>query len=630
MLVLKKILKESGSKHIAMGPGRHYKNDRVPDNALLPWRPEKNGQLKWKILKWTGIATIWGFVAIALFILFIFLRMPSLDQLLNETRMPSATFVDRDGYEIRALNRLVGAQVSTKNVPPYVWQSIVAIEDRRFFDHGALDLSGIARSVLKNMHAGRVVQGGSSLTQQLAKNVFLSSSKTVTRKVQEMILSFWLESRFSKDQILNLYMNRISLVKGMRGLDAAARDLYAVPAADLTLAQSAQLAAMLKAPTTYNPIRNPEKSLGRTKIVLRAMYDQKYITLDQMNNAIADAAKPIPVRNDENIFRYFTDYVWDDVLSRLGDQPDSDLIIYTTLDSRQQQKTAGVVRSNVLKNNDKSVGQGAAVIMDKSGAILTMVGGIDYQASQFNRVSQAPRQPGSAFKPVVYLVALEHGMTPETYVNDSHITVGKYSPKNYNDKYYGDIPLKTAFAKSVNSVPIKLTREYGISSVLSMASRLGVGTTLKREFSTVLGASEMTLLDLTTMYAVIANDGHSVIPYAVTSIVTDSGETLYERIPSESLQILQQNTVSEIQELLAETVAVGGTGHRAYVDGITRGGKTGTSSENRDAWFIGYTDNLIMGIWVGNDNFTPMSNKITGGVTPAEIFHDTMLPNNSN
>ena len=258
--------------------------------------------------------------------------------------------------------------------------------------------------------------------------------------------------------------------------------------------------------------------------------------------------------------------------------------------------------------------------METDGAIRAMSGGIDYQASQFNRAT-APRQPGSSFKPVVYLVALENGLTPDSYVNDSPFAIGDYNPKNYNEKYYGDITLATAFAKSVNSVPLKLTEMYGIENILSMAGRLGVGTRLRREYSTVLGASEMTLVDLTNIYAVIWNNGNSVRPYSITKIVDASGNILYERNPSEPIIILQPQTIEHMTKMLGDVVAPGGTGGRARADGVL-GGKTGTSNGNRDAWFVGATDDLVIGVWMGNDDFTPMDSKITGGTIPAEIFRE--------
>lgn len=550
---------------------------------------------------------------VGLYVLFVFLQMPSLDSVLHETREPAIVFMDKNGREIRADSRIMGAAVSVDNLPPHVWQAIVAIEDKRFFKHGAISYRGTLRAVFINLFNGKFAAGGSTITQQTVKNIFLSSDKKVSRKIQELILSMWLENRFNKNQILDLYMNRISLVGGMRGIDAAATNLFGHGARELTLAESAQIAAMLKAPTIYSPLKNPERNMKRAKIVLNEMARQGYIT-----NAEADMAmknlKPATQSADKNMFRYWTDFVKDEVESRLG-EINQDLYVYTTLDSNLQKRVAASLAKNIGEY------QGAMVAVSRDGAILAMVGGDNYQVSQFNRVL-APRQPGSAFKPVVYLVALENGMTPESYVNDSPFAIGDYNPKNYDELYYGGITLATAFAKSVNSVPLKLTKEYGIDSVLNMAARLGVGANLKREYSTVLGASEMNLLDLTTIYSVIWNDGKSVHPYSITKITDAGGNTIYTRNPSEEITILQPETVGYMKDLLY-TVVTQGTGKRAYTPNVL-GGKTGTSNDNRDAWFVGSTPDYIMGVWVGYDDNSPMSSKITGGTLPATIFHDTV------
>lgn len=552
-----------------------------------------------------------GVASVAIYLTIIFLQMPSLDAILHETRPAAVIFLDKDGNEIRSAGRIMGTPVSVETLPPHVWQAIVAIEDKRFFEHGPIDMRGITRAMLSNAIHGRLAAGGSSITQQTAKNIFLSREKKISRKAQELILSYWLENRFDKNQVLDLYMNRVSLVGGMRGIDAASRVMFQTPANKMTIAQSAQIAAMLKAPTSYSPLKNPERNIKRARVVLQEMVRQGYITLNQARAAARELAPATPAP-DTNIYRYWTDFVLDEVHSRIG-VLDSDLLVYTTLDMKLQECVAAVLPAHTDKY------QGAVVAMTPSGAVRAMVGGTDYQTSQFNRATTM-RQPGSSFKPVVYLVALEHGMTPDSYVNDSPFAIGDYNPKNYNERYYGDITLATAFAKSVNSVPLKLTETYGIDSVLDMAGRLGVGTKLRREYSTVLGASEMSLVDLTTIYAVIWNDGASVRPYSITKITDPRGNVLYARNPSDALQVLQLQTVEYMTDLLADVV-VRGTGRRANATGVL-GGKTGTSNNNRDAWFVGAVRDLVIGVWVGNDDFTPMSSKITGGTVPAEIFHD--------
>ena len=575
---------------------------------------KKSVSFKWRMFVWIFNLLLVAIVGVAMYVAVIYFQMPSLDAILNETRAPAIVFLDRNGAEIRTSNKIMGTPVSVETLPPHVWQAIVAIEDKRFFNHGPFDGRSIFRAIISNMIHGRFAVGGSSITQQTAKNIFLSREKKISRKVQELILSYWLENRFNKNQILDLYMNRVSLVGGMRGLDAAARILFQKSASELSVAQAAQMAAMLKAPTTYSPYRHPNKNFERARIVLTEMVRQGYIDI---NTARAAASEFTPAygASDTNLYRYWTDFVTDELKSRIGIM-ESDVYVYTTLDTKLQNKITKIMPEHI------GVYQGAAVALNRDGAIRAMVGGTDYQTSQFNRAT-ARRQPGSAFKPVVYLVALENGMSPDSFVNDSPFSIGDYNPKNYNEKYYGDIKLATAFAKSVNSVPLKLTAQYGLDSVLAMAGRLGVGNKLRREYSTVLGASEMNLLDLTTIYAVIWNDGDSVRPYSITRVVNAQGDVLYARDPSDSIQILSPDTVKFMQELLSDVIKPGGTGHRAAAQNVI-GGKTGTSNENRDAWFVGATDKFILGIWVGNDDFTPMSSKTTGGTIPAQIFHDVV------
>ena len=578
------------------------------DNKKEKTRPS----WRWRLLVYLFNLGLICAVGIAGYVAVIYLQMPSLDAILHETRPAAVMFLDEKGNEIRASGRIMGAPVSVETLPPHVWQAIVAIEDKRFFKHGPIDMRGTMRALVVNLFRGHFAAGGSSITQQTAKNIFLSRQKKISRKVQELILSHWLENRFNKNQVLDLYMNRVSLVGGMRGIDAASHVMFQVPATKMSLAQAAQIAAMLKAPTTYSPLKNPQKNIARAKVILTEMVRQGYITLDQAR-AAARQLSPATPAPDTNKYRYWTDFVLDEVASRIGTF-NSDLYVYTTMDMGLQEHVAHVLANQVGEY------QGAVVAMEHDGAIRAMSGGADYQTSQFNRVTAA-RQPGSAFKPVVYLVALENGMRPDSYVNDSQFAIGDYNPKNYNERYYGDISLATAFAKSVNSVPLKLTETFGIDSVLNMAGRLGVGTKLRREYSTVLGASEMSLMDLTNIYAVIWNNGESVRPYSITKITDAAGNIIYERNPSEPITVLSPDTVAYMSELLADVVAPGGTGHRAMAPGVL-GGKTGTSNNNRDAWFVGATNDFVIGVWVGNDDFTPMSSKITGGTIPAEIFHN--------
>ena len=588
------------------------KNLQKKNIASRKNQPESRTSRGMRIFVWCIDLFMLLLVGVAIYVVIVFLQMPSLDAILHETRPATIIILDQDGNEIRASNRIMGTPVSVETLPPHVWQAIVAIEDKRFFEHGPVEFRAIARAMISNLMRGRLAAGGSTITQQTAKNIFLSREKKISRKIQELILSYWLENRFTKNQVLDLYMNRVSLVGGLRGIDAAARMMFQRSANELSIAQAAQIAAMLKAPTTYSPLANPDKNIARARVILQEMVRQGYITLNQARIAARQLAPAVPAHNT-NIYRYWTDFVLDEVKSTIGTL-ESDLYVYTTMDMKLQERVADILPRHVGEY------QGAAVAMDTGGAVRAMVGGTDYQESQFNR-ALALRQPGSSFKPVVYLVALENGMTPDSFVNDSPFSIGDYSPQNYNKRYYGDITLATAFAKSVNSVPLKLTQQFGIDNVLNMAGRLGVGNKLRREYSTVLGASEMSLLDLTTIYAVIWNNGYSVRPYSITKITDAHGNIIYERNPSEPLQVLMPQTVDYMTELLADVVKPAGTGRRAMAPGVL-GGKTGTSNDNRDAWFVGAWNNLIIGVWTGNDNFTPMSSKITGGTIPATIFHE--------
>ena len=581
-------------------------DNKKKDKKKIPFRR--------RLLIWCFNLFLFCIVGTALYVTVIYLRMPSLDSILNETRAPAIVFLDKNCTEIRSANKIMGTPVSTETLPPHVWQAIVAIEDKRFFEHGPIDMRGTLRALVLNMVRGRFAVGGSSITQQTAKNIFLSRDKKISRKVQEFILSYWLENRFDKNQILDLYMNRVSLVGGMRGIDAAARVLFGRAATELSIAQSAQIAAMLKAPAIYSPYRNPQKNIERARTVLQEMANQGYIDIRTAHAAAAELA-PATGTPDTNLYRYWTDFVTDELRSQIGTM-NTDMFVYTTLDPKIQNKITDVISLHTGNH------QGAAVAMTHDGAIRAMVGGTDYKTSQFNRAT-AHRQPGSAFKPIVYLVALENGMTPDSMVNDSPFAIGDYNPKNYNEHYYGDITLATAFAKSVNSVPLKLASLYGLDSVISMAGRLGVGNKLRREFSTVLGASEMTLLDLTNVYAVIWNAGESVRPYSITRVTDVYGNTLYERNPSDSIQILTPRTVEYMTEMLGAVTSPNGTGHYAMAPNVI-GGKTGTSNDNRDAWFVGATNDLVLGIWVGNDDYTPMESSVTGGTIPAKIFHDSV------
>ena len=545
--------------------------------------------------------------------------LPDVDRIAAKTRKPSVTLLSRDGGILASYGQLYGQSVAVGEVPPVLPQAVMAVEDRRFYRHFGVDPIGLARAVYVNLRAGDIEQGGSTITQQLAKNLFLTPERTIKRKVQELILAFWLEHKFTKDQILALYLNRVYLGAGTYGVDAAAKRYFSKPASGLNLYESAMLAGLLKAPSRYNPAADPDLAHERAVTVLNDMVAAGYITGAEARHAAERRSRGTTVAAWRG--RYFADWVLSQVKSYVG-HAGRDLIVETTLD-RGMQRVARRQVGHVLgrADPDKNVGQAAAVLMTPNGAVRAMVGGRDYGKSQFNRATQARRQPGSAFKPFVYLAAMEAGMTPDHTIVDEPVKLGDWAPQNYADRYYGEVTLREAFARSLNSVAVKLTRKVGPEKVARVAKRLGIDSDLERHPSLALGTSEVTLLDLTGAYAGIANLGDGVLPYGVREIRTSDGAILYRREGSGPGQVVAPRHVRGITDVMRANV-VWGTGKNA-APGRPAAGKTGTSQNFRDAWFVGFTARMVGGVWVGNDDGGPMRD-VTGGALPAAIWRRTV------
>jgi penicillin-binding protein 1A len=476
------------------------------------------------------VAAIWGSVALVLLIAWYAYDLPEFRTIKKMTRQPSVTILDREGASMANFGGLYGAPVTLESVPPVLPHAVLAVEDRRFYEHFGIDVKGLLRAATRNLFAGRIVQGGSTLSQQLAKNLFLSPDRTLRRKVQELLLAFWLEYKFSKDQILTIYLNRVYLGAGTYGVDAAARRYFGKSASEVTLYEAALLAGLLKAPSRLNPAEDADRAEERTALVLNSMVDAGFIERAEADLAVRTKT-PQYLRTDSRA-PYFADWIMAQVNDYLG-AVDRDIVVVTTLDPRLQ-KVAEEELTSILEIEGiaSKVSQAALVSLDPTGAVRAMVGGRDYDESQFNRASQALRQPGSAFKPFVYLAAIEGaGFLPDSRMLDAPVTLGKWQPKNYGGRYYGEVTLRESFARSLNSVSVRIMRTVGPDKVVEAARRLGITTPLDPTGGIALGASEVTLLELTGAYATFVNQGFGTWPYGVEEIRDAGGDVLYRRSP---------------------------------------------------------------------------------------------------
>ncbi|PTW63222.1 penicillin-binding protein 1A [Breoghania corrubedonensis] len=571
---------------------------------------------------WGVVASVWGFIVVAGTLAYFAAQLPQSYDWKVPSRPPNVKIVSAEGRLIANRGETGGEAVRLEQLPKYLPQAVIAIEDRRFRSHFGIDVIGLARAVVTNLVRGGVVQGGSTLTQQLAKNLFLTHERTISRKMQEVVLALWLETRYSKDQILEMYLNRVYFGAGAYGVDGAARRYFGKSARQVTLAEAATLAALLKAPSRYAPNRNPDLAEKRARLVLQAMHDAGFISAHDEKNAIDHPALAV-AGNGASGTNYVADWVMDLLPGYIG-RIDQDVIVDTTIDLRLQHEAEHSLGDALDKNGGKlGVSQGALVALDTSGAVKALVGGRNYRKSQFNRAVSAERQPGSAFKPFVYLAALEKGLTPDTIRVDQPVSINGWKPKNYTKRYYGSVTLRKALAYSLNTVAAQLGQEVGPKNVAATARRLGITSELKVNPSIALGTSEVTPLEITAAYVPFSNGGWGVIPYVIRSVKTENGKVLYHRVIDGPGQVIRSGTLREIDSMLGETL-ITGTGKRARLGDRPAGGKTGTSQDLRDAWFIGFTANYTAAVWLGNDDGSP-TKAATGGTLPASIWHDFMV-----
>ena len=562
-------------------------------------------------------------LAVLLYVGYCFATLPDIEKAVSRTRQPSTTVIAENGQEIKTFGNVYSEVVTPSELPPYVVDAVISTEDRRFYKHFGFDVISFTRAMVTNLIKGRYAQGGSTITQQVAKNLFLTSEKSIKRKVQELLMAFWLESKFSKEQILTLYLNRVYMGSGTYGIEAAAQKYFQKSSRDLNMLEGAVIAGLLKAPARYNPAADETRARERAAVVLQNMVDTAIITSTQKEKALK---MPLgaQIHDDMEGGRYFADWVYAEVNAYIGER-ENDINVYTTLDKHLQKAAETALRQVVFANaEDKKVTNGAVVVLDMTGAVKAMAGGINYERSQFNRATQALRQPGSAFKTFVYLTALEEGWDTDDEVEDYPLAIGKWKPTNAGGKYYGRVTLAEAFVRSLNPATVDLSTRLDRKEIIALAHKMGITTPIDDTPAMVLGSSAVKVLDMAVAYLTVANGGYAAWPYTITEIYTRDGYPVYTRLHDDEdrPRILDDNTVEEMTEMMADVIAEG-TGKRARLP-FFAAGKTGTSQDNRDAWFVGFTDRYVAAVWLGNDDNSPMKG-VSGGNLPAEIWKKVML-----
>ncbi len=581
-------------------------------------RKKKNNNNRF--LKTLIKACILALIGSGFYLFYCYKTLPDVYENVNNIRQPSITVTYESGKEIKTFGGNFSDVVYAEKVPFYVKEAIIAIEDKRFYEHFGFDPISFTRAMLINLISLKYKQGASTITQQVAKNLFLNRQKNLKRKVQELMLALWLEKTFDKDQILTLYLNRVYFGNGAYGIEAASQKYFKKTTADLTLLEGAVLAGILKSPNKYNPIANQDLAFKRASVVLDKMQEQHYIAKETNQHA---KKQHLLYRFDkkQNNALYFADWILQEVPFFIGERAE-DVIVYTTLNEKLQIAAEEILKTEIESNKDKNVTQGAVIVLDLNGAVKAMVGGTDYFQSQFNRATQALRQAGSAFKPFVYLTALERGFTKTSLVDDVPVSIGKWTPKNYDKKTHGKVSLQEALASSLNLATVNLSSQIPTSEIIKTAKKLGISSFLHNSPSLCLGTANVKVLDMASAYSVFANGGLMTWPHAIKEVFNKDGIQVYMRHNSEPIRIVEAKHTEEMSEML-EAVIVKGTGYKAQTPFFVAG-KTGTSQDYRDAWMIGFSDRYVVAVWLGNDDNTPMKN-ITGGSLPAEIWKKIML-----
>ena len=594
------------------------RNDGVRRNSATPPpaapsgnpKPSGFGRFVRRLFVWGFALALLAVIGLGLAVAIAAQSLPTYSELKSSQAGQMIVVRARNGTELVSLGPSYGRWLPYEQIPQIMKDAMVSVEDRRFRSHIGVDPIGVTRSLMVRVKSGHWKQGGSTITQQLARTVFLNNSRTFDRKIREAVLAMAIEWKFSKDDILELYLNKVYFGGGAYGIDAASRKFFDHPATDLSLSEAAIIAGLVKAPSRYSPTADATAAVDRARVVLKVMADAGSITADEAASANLKAVKLTPEKG-QNSVRYFTDWTLPQLDLLLPDTTEP-IEVWTTLDPGMQRAATAAIAGNAPKG-----AQGALVSMDRDGAVLAMVGGTDYVTSNYNRATQAVRQPGSAWKLFVYLAALEAGYKPDDAVVDEPVTIDGWSPRNSGGSYAGQIDVRTAFAYSKNTVAAQLGNEVGFGTVAGMARRFGITTPINTLPSMVLGTSDVRLIDITRAFASVSAKGAAVEPYGILKVTTADGDVLYKHSPSRGTQLVPPYVAAGITDLLQSAVATG-TGRAAQI-GRPVAGKTGTTSSNKDGWFLGFSSGVTTGVWMGRDDARPVPG-LQGGHAPARAF----------
>ena len=626
-MATKKPSKAKTSK--AAKPAKVAKTPKAKKQKSTRAQPQTMAQ---KLLRWGFVACIW----IGLFIVALLAWYgKDLGKIANAVKPEHERIVRiyaRDGVtELASYGHLKGDNVRVEDLPDHVSNAFIAIEDRRFYGHFGIDLIGLTRAMFLNVKAGGIVQGGSTITQQLSKNLFFNPERTLKRKIQEAMLALWIEHKYSKEEILSSYLNHVYFGAGAYGLDAAAHRYFNKKPEDLGLKEAALLAGLVQAPSRLSPSHNPQGAIERMRVVLNAMEDAGFVTpemiIDAKNVKIVDGkVEGMEFVRDKKESHYFTDWIYRQV-QVVGSDVEGNLKVTTTLSPTLQKRVAEIATveldRNYPKDGEERRPEVAAVLLNPDGAIRAMVGGYDYEKSQFNRATDSVRQAGSSFKPFIYLAAIEQGWRPDNMVSNRRITSGRYRPTNYDGKYSNEVPMREALAKSYNVSSVYLLKDIGVRHVIDLADRVGIDAEVREELSTALGTVDLSLLDLVGAYGTIGQKGRLMTPYGIDKIETeDGGEVLYQYRATYAPRVVSPTHIEELTVMMQDVVQYG-TGRRAR-PGFPVAGKTGTTQDYRDALFLGFSDTYTMGVWMGYDDNTPMKRGTYGGTVPADIWRQSI------